>query len=159
MTNAAEKKRVRRFYGRRLLLFSLLTLSVSLGYTAAFSLCEAAGIPVFSCRIKEMLGIYCPGCGGSRSLRSLLRLDILSSLFYYPALPLCALLLFDLFLRGCITLTTGEEKYIQSFRFRAFWLVLLIVLFTFLLRNLLLFFGIDLLGDFSSAALFLPYKG
>lgn len=37
-----------------------------------------------TCFIRETYGIYCPGCGGVRSLVFLLHGDILQSLWYHP---------------------------------------------------------------------------
>ena len=39
------------------------------------------------CALRTWLGIYCPGCGGSRSFRFLLHGQILQSLFYHPLVP------------------------------------------------------------------------
>ena len=43
-------------------------------YTGRYELLE--------CRLMAMTGIPCPGCGGTRSIKSLLRGDIVSSLYY-----------------------------------------------------------------------------
>ncbi len=42
-------------------------------------------IPI-PCMLHEMTGYYCPGCGGTRSVRVLLHGDILLSLYYFPPL-------------------------------------------------------------------------
>jgi hypothetical protein len=41
------------------------------------------------CIFAGMTGIPCPGCGITRSIMALLRLDIASSFFYYPVLIPC----------------------------------------------------------------------
>lgn len=38
----------------------------------------------FPCLFRRMTGLYCPGCGGSRAARYLLRGDIGKSLWYHP---------------------------------------------------------------------------
>ncbi len=131
MSSPREGNAVRRTYGILAVLLPLAAAAVVFGYAALFTFCEERGIPLFACVLKERLGIYCPGCGGSRALLALLRFDLLSSLRYYPAMLPLALLLSDLYVR-----------------YRAFYGILAIVLLTFLARNVLwLGFDIDVLGD------------
>ena len=42
-----------------------------------------------SCIFWELFGIYCPGCGGTRSLLALSQGHILQSLWYHPLLLYC----------------------------------------------------------------------
>ena len=146
-----KEKRTRK---RACLLSFLLPLFAAVmvfGYAALFLFCERRGIPLFRCILKEKFGFYCPGCGGSRALLSLLRGDFVSSFYFYPAMIPAALLLFDLYVRLVVTAVTGDWRAASSFRFRAFYAVFAIVLLTFLVRGLLWFgFGIDALGDLSS---------
>ena len=49
---------------------------------------SAMHIPVMEklpgCVLYTATGIYCPGCGGTRSVYALLRGDIIKSLYYHP---------------------------------------------------------------------------
>lgn len=36
------------------------------------------------CLFRSLTGLYCPGCGGTRALRFLLKGDVLRSLWYHP---------------------------------------------------------------------------
>lgn len=36
------------------------------------------------CMLHKLTGLYCPGCGGTRAVRSLLTCDILKSFYYNP---------------------------------------------------------------------------
>jgi hypothetical protein len=50
------------------------------------------------CPFRDIFGIPCPTCGMSRSLISLVNLDVCSSLSYNPfTIPFCFLLLFALY--------------------------------------------------------------
>lgn len=134
-------------------LLPLAAAGIVFGYASLFLYCEERGIPLFACVLKERAGIYCPGCGGSRALLALLRFDIVSSLRFYPAMLPLTLLLFDLYIRICLTAFSRGKDYVSSFRFSSFYGILSIVLLTFLLRDVLwLGFGVDLLGDLSGAS-------
>ena len=83
---------------RRRTILRLLLINVALplfaaGYALAFRAAQANGLPLFDCVFHRLFGIYCPGCGGSRSVANLLRLQFGKSFWYYPAIPYTAALL------------------------------------------------------------------
>ncbi len=78
---------------RRALWINAAILICALSYALAFTLAKRAGSTVFDCRWVALLGINCPGCGGSRSLLALLRLDFARALYYSPSLVYSLLLL------------------------------------------------------------------
>ena len=41
------------------------------------------------CLFHLATGYYCPGCGGTRAITSLLHGQILNSFLYHPVVPLC----------------------------------------------------------------------
>jgi hypothetical protein len=36
------------------------------------------------CVFQELTGLYCPGCGGTRALKALLKGDVITSILYHP---------------------------------------------------------------------------
>lgn len=121
----------------------LLLLSLALGF--AYLALARAYPEVFACAFARRAHLYCPGCGGSRAIYALLRLDLVASLVANPAV-----------LFGGVTVLYYEValfRFARGARVRAFPLIAyaaLIVLW-FLLRNVLLVFaGIDPLGDLIS---------
>lgn len=48
---------------------------------------------ISSCWIWQNWHIYCPGCGGTRSLIALLQGDLIGSFYYHPALPVLVIVL------------------------------------------------------------------
>lgn len=54
----------------------------------------------FHCRFNQLTGLPCPGCGGTRSLRTLLGGRILKSLYYYPPL-LYGVIIYIAFMLRC----------------------------------------------------------
>ena len=82
---------LRNWYFRRL----LLLLGMIVYFAVAFTVMEKTGV---GCVFLYFLGIPCPGCGMTRALRALLRLDFAAAFGYHPlifAMPyvFCYLLL------------------------------------------------------------------
>ena len=44
------------------------------------------------CLFDRLLGIYCPGCGGTRALTALVHGRLLQSLWYHPLIPYTAVI-------------------------------------------------------------------
>lgn len=86
-----------------------------------------------------VLGIYCPGCGGTRAFEALLQGHILQSLWYHP------LVLYAAVLFGGFMLTHTMERLhiwrIKGWKFHNWYLygALAIVVINFLVKNIALF--------------------
>ena len=99
------------------------------------------------CSFQRVFHFYCPGCGGSRSLRALVRLDLVSSFICFPPLPLSLPILGYaeyLLARGIID---SDARRILKFKP---WILIIpaaMIILNFLARNVLLLNGIDVLGD------------
>lgn len=98
------------------------------------------------CLMQETLGLYCPGCGGTRAVMALLLLHPLLSLYFHPLVGYAALL-FSAYL------ITNTAEYLSRGRWRIglhyhSWFAyggFGIVLVNWILKNVLLvFFGIRL---------------
>ena len=72
---------------------------------------EKGFLPKYPCMFLTATHMYCPGCGGSRALLSVLRLDLFRSLIYNPAVLLGALLLIYYELGVIITLVINDGQY------------------------------------------------
>ena len=139
-------------FRKRMLLFFIISnaalLTVSLLYAHITALSMESGVEVVSCIFKHNMKLYCPGCGGSRSLVYLLRLDIIRSFIYYPALPVCAMLILDADIRAVISFVKNSPKAIMGFRLNPIIVVPVLIMLNFIVKNILLVcFGIDVLGD------------
>lgn len=129
---------------RALLFYHLALLLAADGVTTYLILLRRAGLP-FVCRFSARTHLYCPGCGFTRALEALLRLDIPASLLANPMLLVLAL-----------TLAYYEVAFwLAAFRRRGFSVshrpavcFAYALLAYAVLRNLLLvFLHIDPLGD------------
>ena len=72
--------------------------------TAAVLLYFLTGINVLSfsypCVFNKVTGLCCPGCGGTRAARALLRGEIIKSIYDYPPL-LYAVIVYVIFMARC----------------------------------------------------------
>lgn len=123
-----------------LILYCLLVFCYNNGY-----------LPLFfkGCGFKDVLGIYCPGCGGTRALGAILHGRILKSVIYNPAVVLGALLIIYYDVRAMLSLITGNaQKYLGRINHRFLIAYPIVILAYAVLRDILLIcFKIDLVGD------------
>jgi hypothetical protein len=129
----------------RVLWFLLLHLAVLGGGALFLFLDRYDFFDLFLICPLHLFGLYCPTCGMTRAAHSLLALDLAASLRYHPLLlPLAALLLYyDAHL--AVSLLRNRPARGRRLPFFLFMAALLLY---FVLRNLLLAFGIDPVGDF-----------
>ena len=103
------------------------------------------------CSMVENLHIYCPGCGGTRSVYALLHLDIISSIRYNIVVPFGIFVFLFYDIRAIISVVKKEENFFEKQKFILVYVFIGILLINFVVRNILLWgFGIDLIGDFLS---------
>lgn len=46
------------------------------------------------CEFLKRTGLYCPGCGGTRAVKCLLRGDLVRSFLFHPFVPYCTIMYF-----------------------------------------------------------------
>ncbi len=127
----------------------MILIAVSLVYAALTYESVSRGEELITCHFKESFHLYCPGCGGSRSLVALMRFDIIGSFILFPALPITVIILTCLYIRVFLSFIKNDEKYISGFRLNSLIIIPIVIILFFFLRNILLiFFGIDPVGDF-----------
>lgn len=108
---------------------------------------EGDGAQLGGCLMRRIFNLYCPVCGGTRSLYALIHFDIINSVIYNP---LCLFLVacvayFDL--RAFIALLQNRPVILRIGRWFAIATAVIMVL-TFIVRNLLLvLFAFDPVGD------------
>lgn len=142
-----EKRKLRK--NLYILIFTNAALfAFAVAYTVYFKEIAETGRKI-SCIFKETFGIYCPGCGGSRSLYHLLRFELFRSFILYPPILIGALVILDYNLRLFISIIKKRTEITDRFKFYTFLLIPASIILTFLVRNLLLLvFKIDTIGDF-----------
>ncbi len=115
------------------------------------------------CLFHLLTGYYCPGCGGTRSVYLFCHGHFLRSFVYHPIVPYTAVVTLYLLLRLLLDrlyLLSNRVPFLKDifdrilkgrplpkYRFQPAlaWIALLIVIVNFLVKNIALYFGVDLL--------------
>lgn len=103
------------------------------------------------CMVQSILGIYCPGCGGTRAVIAFFHGDFLGSLACHPLVPYTAVFGGWFLISQTIARATKHRLDIgMKYKDGYVWAALVIVIVNFILKNLLLIvWKVDLLGKFS----------
>ena len=101
---------------------------------------------VMPCLFHTLTGFYCPGCGGTRAIFAFFQGDFLISFFYHP------FVMYGIGVGGYFMgthtiqrLLGNRWKFTMKFRNFYLWMALILICGNFLLKNLFLLYGIDLL--------------
>lgn len=94
-------------------------------------------LPQFPCFLSSVVGIYCPGCGGTRAVTALMQGHILLSIWYHP------LVLYMVVIGGGFMVTQGLHrlgiKRIHGWKFHPWYLygAVFVIGCNFLIKNAL----------------------
>ena len=92
------------------------------------------GLP---CVVHSLTGLYCPGCGASRALASLLRLDFYGAFRWNPLLVLLfPFALFYLVWGSVSFVRCGRNTLDDRIPTKLLWFIVALLLLYFMLRNL-----------------------
>lgn len=98
------------------------------------------------CILNRYLGVYCPGCGGSRALKAFFTGHFLASLYYHPLVMYTAVIYIVFMVSQ--TLQMCSRGRIRGIRFHHWFLygAVIVIAVNCLLKNILKFvFGITLM--------------
>ncbi len=149
--------RVWKLPGGPLFIFLCVFFALALAYGAAslsgFDPYSALGLSErLSCGFHAITGLYCPGCGGTRSVIRLLGFDPVRSFLLHPVPLLVFALAANFFVRFIFAYLVPEKcpVRLKPARFRPVYLILICVLLflNFIVKNVLLLCGIDSIAFF-----------
>ncbi len=99
------------------------------------------------CAFYAVTGYYCPGCGGTRAVFALAHGHILRSFLYNPVVLYAAVLGGWFMISQTVErISRGRLKIGMRFRTIYLWLALAIVIVYFIIRNILVYNGNDILS-------------
>lgn len=98
------------------------------------------------CLLYRLTGLYCPGCGGTRALESLLGGHPIRSFLYHPAIDYVACVCGWFMISQTVQKAThGRIRIGMKYHDRYLWILLVILVLHCALRNVLkLFWGIEM---------------
>ena len=127
---------------------NLALLLVSAVYSFLTVTYAKAGSEFIPCFVKNRLHFYCPGCGGSRAVIALFRLDIIASVRYNPLPLIMLLIILYADALALISVVKGSYYPIKSFNLNILIIIPVAAILFFFLRLYLVFgLGIDYIGD------------
>lgn len=133
----------------RAVLFHLAAALAVGGFLLLAHVTEHAGLLALGeCNFRRFLGLYCPGCGATRSLLALFSGHPLRACLLYPAfVPAAFLVLWYDFLLA-LACFRRDASYLARFPWKSLLSIPICAVVVALLRNILLLdFGIDTLGS------------
>ena len=94
-------------------------------------------IYVRPCLFSTFLGIYCPGCGGTRAIEALFHGHFIKALWYHPLVPYAAMIYGGFMISHALN-RLGIKK-VKSWKFHNWYLYVAvgIIAVNFILKNLL----------------------
>ena len=99
------------------------------------------------CLIHKWTGYYCPGCGGTRAVKALLRGDVIGSFFYHPVVLYGAVLYGWYMLSHTVEyLSKGRLRISIPYTEKYLYGAVFIILIQWILKNgVKIIWGIDLI--------------
>lgn len=134
-------------FAKRFLLWQIPLLLCAVLYALAFSYAKSIGSSFFQCRFSSRLHLYCPGCGGSRAVLALCRGHVFEAFRYYAPLPIAAALLALTDVRMISFLLKKGNFPSRRYGYVCLFVCVGSIVIQLVLRNVLLLFGIDIVGD------------
>ncbi len=114
-----------------------------------------SGFQLRKCLVIQITGYYCPGCGATRAFIKLLEGDIIGSFIYHPVVLYVAVVFGTFMISHTIEKIVRYYKnrsknvydkqcFIRGMKFRPLYLylVLVILIFNMIVKNILIYMGI-----------------
>lgn len=89
------------------------------------------------CPIFEITGFYCPGCGITRMLRSLLKLDLYQAFRYNPLIFIMLPFIIILFINNLYSEYKNKKSWINKIPQYIWYIIIVILIIYGILRNII----------------------
>ena len=91
------------------------------------------------CILYSIFGLYCPGCGGTRAVMYLMQGEVTKSFLHHPVVPYTAILLSVYIVSHTLNILTKGRLKAMKFRPIYLYLIVVIILIQFLVKNAYVF--------------------
>ncbi len=124
-------------------------LIIGLAYFIVYKIFDfKIAFSVSPCMFAVVTHLYCPGCGGTRAIKSLLDFHFIESFLYNPLVLVSGLVCAYFYIGAIITRIRRNDKVYAPFNEWLLWFILIVLGANVIIRNILLaFWGIDYIGD------------
>lgn len=92
----------------------------------------------YECWVHKMTGLFCPGCGGTRSVLALFRGDIIHSFVYHPLVLYVVSIYAIYMIRGGVAILSRERYHFMKLRICYVYIGIAIILIQFFIKNIAL---------------------
>ncbi len=89
----------------------------------------------YECPYRKFLHIYCPGCGTTRMIKSLIKLDIYQAFRYNPLMFIILIILLPIYIILNIITYLKEKKFIKITKSQLIIFVMILIIY-FVLRKI-----------------------
>ena len=129
------------------LLFGLISVNIAIVLFSLFYdlVLSPVNFEAFKCSFLDYVGIYCPGCGGSRSVAALFDLKLVRCFLLYPPILITSVLLLVYDICAFISIIKDDFHLVNKFNYKYVLIIPISIGINFLIRTVLLFFGFDLI--------------
>lgn len=104
------------------------------------------GLNKYPCFFNSLTGLYCPGCGGTRSVYQLMRGHVLKSIYFNPVVPYTAVMWSAYLISHTVSLLFRGKIKPMAFSPIYLYIYIVILLLNFAVKNgVVLLFGIHLI--------------
>lgn len=126
-----------------------LCLLIGLLYFIAYKIFDfKIAFSAAPCMFTVVTHLYCPGCGGTRAIKSLLDFDFIKSFLYNPLVIVSGFVCAYFYIGAIITRIKRNGKVYAPFNEWFLWIILIVLGANVIIRDILLaFWGIDYIGD------------
>jgi len=126
---------------KRIIITNIIVAALVAGFVLVTYLIK--GIEGFECAFNKLTGLYCPGCGGTRAVYSILRLDIIGAMRYNITVPFGVFVYIYYNIRAFISGYKNDTEYFKKQKYPLCIALAIVLVANFILKNvLLLCFGL-----------------
>lgn len=132
MKNESVDRLSRNFY--YVCLGLIIIFLVSYGVLSLFGI-QITEINPYPCVMYTFLGLYCPGCGGTRAVVLFMNGQWIKSFLYHPVVPYTAILFGVYIISHTLNIISRGKIFAMKFRPMYLYIMIGIIILQFIVKN------------------------